>query len=623
MDMGFDPSMVKKSSVPSLRALAHFALATKLLCDTAQVEPKASPASADDEPSISHPFERKAYPLFLKSHHEGLPIGTAVCGLYAEFGLGGQEIDMKEAERLYVLAANRGSGLAQARLTFLKTHGRPGIKINLSEAEHWGAECKKHGESAVQWLKQAASSNIAAAQFCLALCYYNGIAVKSDDSKAFKWCEAAGVLGHPGAQNVLGNLYIEGSGCTANPNLGLRWYIKAAEKKEAAAIYNIGTLFERGLAVEQDINQAFEWYVRAAVFGSVNAQNVLGIFHEQGLGVPRHSTRAAQYYRTAALNGHPHAQYNLGRCYHEGIGVTADNSMAVTWFRMGAEQRHTLSMLSLAICYERGIGVKPNRQRAMDYYVRALKKGSLEARKRLVPIVAGRFLAAARVLLNASPDAVTYAAAAAAAAYAAALAACGPSSYPPTFPTLMSFGMSMIEDNGRIGGGYGGGGNGGGGATLRHFPTSPISPQRRFNNAFSSALSFSELLASASGSSSLSYASFAAASTYRSSSTSSSSIFARSVPKKKLQITDLPTEIILHILSFVDEDDILEGTLKNELLAVASERFVYKDLNQFISFNFECSTCGDDKCSKLRHLKDCLVDEDDTTDSNEDGVTDD
>ncbi|KNC98904.1 uncharacterized protein SPPG_05869 [Spizellomyces punctatus DAOM BR117] len=353
--------------------------------------------------------EERALKYFKLADEENCLMGKTAVAFFSEFrmGEGPQPVSTipKEnytlAERLYTMAASRGCGLAKARLAFLKTHGRPGIKINHAEAERWRKECAEQGKDAIRWLEEAAEAGIAAAQFCLALCYYNGIAVPEDDAVAFLWCEKAANQGHSGAQNVLGNLYIEGSGCTRNPTLGLRWYIKAAEQREAAAIYNIGTLFERGIAVEEDLSQALGWYQRAAKFGSINAQNVLGIFYEQGLGMSGpNEIRAVEHYLLAAKDGHPHAQYNLGRCYHDGIGVRTDNALAAGWFQHAAAQNHALSQLSLGICYEYGMGVPQNNVMSLQNYTLAASNGCEEANKRIRPVVAVKMLAPARVLLS-------------------------------------------------------------------------------------------------------------------------------------------------------------------------------------------------------------------------------
>ncbi|XJO77538.1 hypothetical protein BDV3_002104 [Batrachochytrium dendrobatidis] len=339
----------------------------------------------------------------LKSHLGGFPEATALLAFCFEFGLAELQVDHILAERLYIQAATSNSGFAQGRLEFLKTHGRPDIKINHVESAYWRAKCGQNNCLARAWLITAAESGLAAAQFCLALCYYNGISTQKDYALAFQWCKQAAQQGLPAAQNVLGNLYLEGSGCTLSTAIGLEWYTKAAAKREAAAIYNIGTLFERGMGIEQNYGRAYEWYMRAASYGSINAQNVLGIFLEQGIGVEANPHQAVQYYTRAALCGHPHAQYNLARCYHEGFGLQHNDYLALAWFEKAARQNHVLSILSTAISYEFGIGTKKCLETAEKLYGMAAKRGSKEAHTRLVPIVAKRLLNYASVLLPARP----------------------------------------------------------------------------------------------------------------------------------------------------------------------------------------------------------------------------
>ncbi|KAJ3046220.1 ERAD-associated protein [Rhizophlyctis rosea] len=343
---------------------------------------------------------RTAFVYFARAARLGYPLAIAVVGFFFEFGISFRAADFPTAERYYKQAAERGSGLAQARMAFLKTHGRPGIKIDHALAEVYRNKCAKLGLQAVAWLQKAADAGIPSAQFCLGLCYYNGIAVTENDSEAFRWCEKAANAGHPGAQNVLGNLYIEGSGCTTNATIGLQWYIKAAEQREAAAIYNIGTLFERGLAVTEDASAAFNWYTRAARWGSFNAQNVLGIFYEQGVGVDQDPRLAVEHYTIAAGNGHPHAQYNLGRCYHDGFGTHRDDAKAVEWFGRAAHQKHALSQLSLGVCYEMGIGTEENWDLAKKNYTRAAANGCEEAKRRMRVVAALELVTPSRVLLG-------------------------------------------------------------------------------------------------------------------------------------------------------------------------------------------------------------------------------
>jgi TPR repeat protein len=216
----------------------------------------------------------------MKSHLAGYAPATALLGFMFEFGIG-VPLCYKRAEKLYKQASETSIGLAQTRLSFLKTHGRGEIAINLKQARVYKLQIDECSD-ATRWLKLGAAHGLASAQFCLAICYYNGTSLPLDYERAFHLCERAAIQGLAVAMNVLGNLYTEGHGVTQDPLTGMIWYIQAAELREPAAIYNIGTLFERGLGVETSLPKALEWFRRAAYYGSVNAENVLGIFCEQG-----------------------------------------------------------------------------------------------------------------------------------------------------------------------------------------------------------------------------------------------------------------------------------------------------------------------------------------------------
>ncbi|KAJ3122940.1 hypothetical protein HK100_011787 [Physocladia obscura] len=361
--------------------------------------------------------EKEALQLFEQAIHistyKKLSIAVSVVAFFNEFGLAGmEEPDYLKAERLYNLAAGMGCTFALARLAFLKMHGRPNITIDQQLAEHYRTTLSallrnnkpRSPSSSLSWLQILATNNHPAAQFCVALCYYNGIGTAKDkelDTNAYVWCQRAAVQGQAGAMNMLGNLHTEGAGGAQRiPALGLRWYIRAAEQRDAAAIYNIGTLFERGLGIERDTRIAAEWYTRAAVFGSINAHNVLGIFREQGVGLQQDASAAVHHYRTAATAGHPHAAYNLARCHHDGFGVARDDSQALALFRTAANQNHVLSVLSVAICFDAAIGTSSRDALiARSYFWQAAARGSKEAKSRLAESIALELLIAARPLL--------------------------------------------------------------------------------------------------------------------------------------------------------------------------------------------------------------------------------
>ncbi|KAF9079244.1 hypothetical protein BGX23_004608, partial [Mortierella sp. AD031] len=59
--------------------------------------------------------------------------------------------DFVEAERLYILAAEKNNGLALSRLAFLRKYGRPSVKIDRIESEYWQQKINQQGPSALQF----------------------------------------------------------------------------------------------------------------------------------------------------------------------------------------------------------------------------------------------------------------------------------------------------------------------------------------------------------------------------------------------------------------------------------------------------------------------------------------
>jgi hypothetical protein len=85
----------------------------------------------------------------------------------------GTEQDFKEAERLYIKAANNGVGLAMARLAFLRHYGRANVVIDRVEAERWKKKCRSMGAQAVEWIRIAAMEyNITSGIILLILAIY-------------------------------------------------------------------------------------------------------------------------------------------------------------------------------------------------------------------------------------------------------------------------------------------------------------------------------------------------------------------------------------------------------------------------------------------------------------------
>ncbi len=333
-----------------------------------------------------------------------------------EFGIG-TSVDYAAAFRHYEAAAKAGEGIAQTRLIFLMRHGRPGIRINRLQAEKWQERLVASTTAVtLQWLMYAAViHDHPAAQYCLGICYHDGLGVEKDPVEAVKWYRQSAEQGHARSQGILGYCYGQGVGVPKDQLAALGWYRKAAAQNESVAIYNIGYCFEEGLGVTKDDREAVLWYERAALMGNAFAQNSLGYCYEDGIGVGRDVHKAvkwytlsseqgyawaqcnlgfclqngigcekdseagASWYYEAAIQGYPRAQHNYGYCMQNGIGVPRDPAQAIVWYQRAADQNNTFAFHSLGYCYQNGIGVERDGTAALHWFERAAEAGHAPA----------------------------------------------------------------------------------------------------------------------------------------------------------------------------------------------------------------------------------------------------
>lgn len=299
---------------------------------------------------------RQQNPLSFTHYCPSIIEGAAhsILGFSYEFGLG-IKTSFQRAEHHYLLATsilttcieNSGEStlalmidassaivyqaclVAVARLAFLRKYGRPGIKMDRREADRYEAMLQQqqlghqgNGEMVLSWFRHAATIfNCSASQYCLGVCYHDGLIVSKDENEAFRWYKLSADLGNCRGQGILGYCYGEGFGIEKDETMAIIWYRRAAAQGETVAIYNIGYCYEEGIGVAKDISEAIHWYTLAAEQGNAFAQNALGYCYEDGLGVPKDLEKAVTWYQHSANQGYPWAQCNLGYCFQNGIGL--------------------------------------------------------------------------------------------------------------------------------------------------------------------------------------------------------------------------------------------------------------------------------------------------------------
>ncbi|KAJ3078410.1 hypothetical protein HK102_004528, partial [Quaeritorhiza haematococci] len=332
----------------------------------------------DEKKAIKY-LKKAAFPTSSKSTStstSGHVYAQAVLGFCYEFGLGTDQ-EFKASENLYICAAIKGNGLAQARLAFLRRYGRPSVKIDRVEAEEWIKRVSEQGPDAVSWLQRAADEdNHPAANYALGVCYHDGVGVDKDPCKAVYYYERSAAAGQPRGEGILGYCYGEGFGVEKDEEKAFALYLKAAKRGESVSMYNVAHCYEEGIGIPKDLSLAVTWYTKSAHLGNCYAQNSLGYMYEEGLGVDRDEVKAVYWYRLSAEQGYPWAQCNLGFCLQNGIGVEKNEGLGAYWYQMAAIQGHSRAQHNLGHAFQYGIGLPLNESLAVSWYTRSASAGN-------------------------------------------------------------------------------------------------------------------------------------------------------------------------------------------------------------------------------------------------------
>ena len=87
--------------------------------------------------------------------------------------------------------------------------------------------------------RRAAEQGLAAAQFCLAVCYFNGHGTAPNESAALPWLQKAAAQGDANAEFTLGLAYQMGRGMAPDSVLAAQWLKQAATHGHAEALQRV------------------------------------------------------------------------------------------------------------------------------------------------------------------------------------------------------------------------------------------------------------------------------------------------------------------------------------------------------------------------------------------------
>ena len=194
-----------------------------------------------------------------------------------------------------------------------------------------------------------------------------------------------------------------------------RWVAFVAASMLSCALWaeSAASDCEAGFAAKEEQNwvvAALEFSTCATVNGDVDAHFELGTLFKVGLGVTKDPEEAARWFLKAAQYEHSGAQVQLGHLYRSGEGVPQDYTAAVMWYRKAANQGNGMAAYNLAEAYVDGEGVPHNLQKAEEWCLQAAAAGYAREDYELARNVYLVLQSADKLLLDAPPDNMDWAA---------------------------------------------------------------------------------------------------------------------------------------------------------------------------------------------------------------------
>lgn len=200
------------------------------------------------------------------------------------FGTNGIMQNLSEAIKVYTIQASNNNNYAQFRLGYCYNHGEGVIK-NISQC--------------IRLYLMAAENGHALAQAHLGDLYFKGIEVPKDVVTAFSYYNRSG---SPYANYCLALCYFNGNGVAKNKESATLLWHDAASKGLAEAQYYMGVVYEIGDVVKRNYKTAVYWYTRSSKQGYVPSIERLAHCYTYGFGVRMNKNKALEMYKIENVN---------------------------------------------------------------------------------------------------------------------------------------------------------------------------------------------------------------------------------------------------------------------------------------------------------------------------------
>ena len=239
-----------------------------------------------------------------------------------------------------------------------------------------GCSYKQAGnfDAAVKRFIKAANMDHEHSQYCLGLCYEEGLGVSEDAILAEYWFERAANLGLSKAKCKLAQ-YAE-NGVTKKEDIprAIKLYSEAVKLDNIEAMYFLGKLYARCKTIRGN-KLAFDLFKKASDRGHSDAKIQLALCYETACGTCLDRQKAIEIYQIMVSEGNAFAIYRLGY-YYERLLKGDCTKKAIELYEIASNLGCSEAKIQLGDCYLKGIGVPRNFRRAFDLFSQALHDGN-------------------------------------------------------------------------------------------------------------------------------------------------------------------------------------------------------------------------------------------------------
>ncbi len=163
-----------------------------------------------------------------------------------------------------------------------------------------------------------------------------------------------------------------------------KYFKKAAELGHAEGMCGVAEYYEQGKGTEKDLSEAIKWYKSAIEAGSIYAPKALGDLHRAGTGVDMNMEEAVGYYKMGMSRGDTYAMGDYAYCLYYGKGIEKNCKKAYNLLVQvnNKLKKYGFAQCMIGLCFEEGNGTEKNLTKALEWYEKAMKNGSVNGKEK-------------------------------------------------------------------------------------------------------------------------------------------------------------------------------------------------------------------------------------------------